>query len=91
MKTKIFKMLLPTFAIMLAVSGAFAFKNADDNALFAPETGWINLPNEPCLIAVDCQSDPNPFMCTTIYKGVTHQAFGKTSPSSCIKQLYRKL
>lgn len=91
MKAKIFKMVLPAFILMLAVFGAFAFKNADNKALLAPETGWINLPGQPCFLEVSCDDALSPFVCTTIHNGVTRQAFGKENPQSmvCDKVLYR--
>lgn len=91
MKTKFLKMVLPASVLMLAVFGAFAFKGADNKALLAPQTGWINLPGQPCLVQVPCDSTPSDFICTTIYNGVSRQAFGKVSeqPPMCNKVLYR--
>jgi hypothetical protein len=88
MKTKFFKIVLPTFILMLAVVSAFAFKNVEDKALLAPETGWINLNNKPCAESVQCTTDPGP-ICTMVHLGVTYQAFGKISenPPVCTKVL----
>ncbi|WP_027126467.1 DUF6520 family protein [Gelidibacter mesophilus] len=92
MKTKFLRSILPAFVFMLAVVSAFAFKGIEEKALLAPETGWINLPGTPCTVAVEC--DNNPLLeevCTVIYNGVRHQAFGKQDPSSmnCARVLYK--
>lgn len=91
MKTKILKMVLPAFVLMLAVFGAFAFKSAESKALLAPETGWINLPGQPCAIPVECDNTPSDFICQAFHNGMLRQAFGKTSeqPPVCNKILYR--
>src|SRR5690606_2308984 len=93
MKTKILKMVLPAFVLMLAIFGAFAFKSAGDKALLLPETGWINLPGQPCLTTVQCDTTPSDFVCEVFHNGELHQAFGKTSeePPICNKTLYRPM
>ncbi|MBO3100271.1 DUF6520 family protein [Gelidibacter pelagius] len=92
MKSKILKMVLPAFVLMLAVVSAFAFESAQEKTLLAPETGWINLPDLPCAVEVKCDNTIKPFMCTTVHTdGNTYQAFGKygSEDSPCIKPLYR--
>lgn len=91
MKTNFLKIVLPAFVLMLAVFGAFAFKNVEKSALLAPETGWINLPGQPCSVQVECDNTVKPFVCTAIHNGTSQQAFGKISPQamSCNKVLYR--
>jgi len=92
MKTKKMKSVLPACIFMLAIVSAFAFKGIEENPLLAPETGWINLPGTPCAIAVECDNNPLlEVVCTTIYNGVEHQAFGKPNPSSmnCSRVLYK--
>lgn len=90
MRTKMFRLMLPAFVIGLAVFSAFAFTGSGNQALLAPETGWINLPGEPCAIRVQCDAQLGP-VCTAVYNGQTHQAFGKINPESmtCTKVLYR--
>lgn len=91
MKVKIIKIVLPVFVLMLAVFSAFAFKSVEDKALLAPEKGWINVSGQLCHIKVKCENTPSAFVCTTIYQGVSHQAFGKITPEAiiCDKVLYR--
>lgn len=90
MRTQFFKMVLPAFVLLLAVFGAFAFKGADSKAVLAPESGWINLPGQPCAVQVQCNNDPGP-VCTAIYQGTSHQVFGKLNPQAmaCNKVLSR--
>ena len=52
MKTKIFKFVLPAFAILLAVS--FAFATEADAFL---NTGFIEGPSGPIQVQVDCKSE----------------------------------
>lgn len=91
MKAKILKIVLPSFVILVAVFSAFAFKSTENKKLLTPETGWINLPGDPCAIKVQCDTTPTPFVCTAIYNGITYQALGKTNPQMmiCNKVLYR--
>lgn len=89
MRTKLFKLSLPAFVIMLAVCSAFAFTGSGNQALLAPETGWINLPGNPCAIEVSCRNDSG-VLCTAFYNGEVHQAYGKTDPKmACTKVLYK--
>lgn len=52
MKTKVFKVILPAFAILLAVSLAFA---SEADAFF--NTGYILGPSGPIEVQVDCKSE----------------------------------
>ena len=94
MKTKFFKTVLPAFVIMLAVVSAFAFKSVEDKTLLAPETGWVSLPGNPCIVtSIECDNNPDlTEICTVFYQGNMHQAFGKTSdvPLICNRVLYKK-
>ncbi|MGQ2981866.1 DUF6520 family protein [Flavobacterium sp.] len=90
MKTNFLKMVLPAFALLLAVFGAFAFKSVEDKALLAAQPGWISPPGQPCSVQVQCDNTVKPFMCTAIHNGVEYQAFGKLNPQSpCNITLYR--
>jgi hypothetical protein len=91
MKTKILKLVLPAFVLMLAVGSAYAFKFEENKALLAPKTGWINLPGEPCAIEVQCSDTPSDQICTAIHNGNLYQAFGKNNPQImiCIQILFR--
>lgn len=86
MKTRFFKMILPAFVLLVAVTAAFAFKTADEK--LAPETGWINLPDSPCAVSVECTTDPGD-ECTLFYEGANHTAYGKIAPMNCSKTLQR--
>lgn len=91
MKTRILKLVLPTFVLLMAVFSAFAFKNSENIVLSVPETGWLNLPGQPCIIQVNCNSTVSLFVCTAIYNGTEYQAFGKENSSGliCNKALFR--
>jgi len=91
MKTIKMKSILPACIFMLAIVSAFAFKGAQESPLLTPDTGWINLPGQPCAIEVQCDNNPGP-ICTAIHNGVEYQAFGKTSemPLICTKVLSRR-
>lgn len=92
MKTKILKMVLPAFIIMMAVLSAYAFKKAEKKELLAPTSGWISLPGQPpCSTEVMCDDVEKPLLCTVVHQGVNYQAFGITSvnPVTCNKLLYR--
>lgn len=80
MKTKSVRRVLPLFAFMAAVAGAFAFGQGESKVL-APEMGWINLPGQPCAVEVQCDNRSTGPLCTAIYQGTSHQAFGKSDPS----------
>lgn len=90
MKTKILKMILPVFVLMLAVVSAFAFKNAENKALLTFESGWLDIPGNPCNIEVECDNSPSDFICTAFHNNVEYQAYGKVIPNSlvCDKVLY---
>jgi hypothetical protein len=91
MKTKILKLVLPAFVLMLAVVSAYAFKSVEDKALLAPETGWLAIPGQPCDVQVECSTTPSDIMCSAIHNGTSYQAFGKNNPNIliCIKILFR--
>jgi len=80
MKTKIFKTVLPALAIMLAVFGAFAFERADADA-FAPETGWLEIPGNPCNIQAQCDNTTLGVVCSAFHLGTSYTAKGKSNPS----------
>lgn len=86
MKTTFFKMILPAFVLILAVTGAFAFKSNDKS--LAVETAWINLPGQPCFQSVQCTTDPGA-ECTLFYNGADHIAKGKVTEMNCSKTLQR--
>jgi len=86
MKTTFFKMILPAFVLLVAVTASFAFKTAEEKLV--PETGWINLPGDPCAASVECKTDEGD-VCTLFYNGETHIAYGKIAPMNCTKALQR--
>lgn len=91
MKTRILKLVSLTFVLVMAIYCAFAFRMAENIVLSVPETGWLNLPGQPCFIQVNCNSTPSEFLCTAFYNGIQYQAFGKVNPSGlvCNKILFR--
>jgi len=93
MKSKIFKFSVPTLMFILAIFSAYAFKSVESKSRFAPETGWVNLPSNPCVITdAECDNNPNlTEICTIIYQGNMHQVFGKVSdnPLDCTRTLYK--
>lgn len=80
------KFLLPIAIVMIAVGGAFASQQQKEDVL-STEMGWINSPT-PCNTSVLCSNIEGP-LCTINVNGVNHQAFGKVTPTSCTKVLYR--
>lgn len=80
MKTIFARRVMPAFAVMAAVMGAFAFERAEATAM-VPETGWINLPGEPCEVPVQCDFRPSGPLCTATYEGTSHVAKGKSNPA----------
>jgi len=86
---KIIRTILPILILSIAVISAFAFKGYNETIVL--ETGWINLPGNPCAIEVQCNNTPSDFICNAFYNGTIYQAFGKPNPNIliCNKILWR--
>ena len=87
MKRKFLKPVLPLGAVLLAVAGAFAA--GGNKTAVPPQTGWINLPGQPCHQSVQCRTETGS-ICTLNYNGQDYQAFGKDPQTmECNVRLYR--
>lgn len=84
MKTTFLKSTMP-FAVVaiMGISGAFLTTSMQSvsNAA-APKTGYIDGPQGPCSVAVNCNTIPN-----TVCQASGVQAFGKAN--NCTEVLYR--
>lgn len=86
MKTKIFKMVLPVFAFMLAIGGAFAFNQAPaDNAEDLAQVLGHYKVNNVCEPGIMCQDDTNTGACQL--GSVTY--FRKLSTTNCSQPLWQ--
>ncbi|MNF90200.1 hypothetical protein D3C84_727570 [compost metagenome] len=89
MKTKIFKIGFPVAAVVLAIAGAFASQAAPKSTV-ATKTGYLDTPS-PCLEARECSDVNNGIVCTYMWQGSNHQAFGKNpTGGQCSVTLYKK-
>ncbi|AXP80866.1 hypothetical protein CJ739_1780 [Mariniflexile rhizosphaerae] len=80
MKSKIFKIVLPAFALVFAITASLAFTPAENGkAEDAPvNKGWYQNPDaNNCvqIMPIQCQTDIAPQICTTIVFGVERQLF----------------
>ncbi|GAA3586857.1 DUF6520 family protein [Flavivirga amylovorans] len=94
MKSNFFKIVLPAFALMLAITASLAFTPAND-ADVTLEQGFIQtLDQQGTITACDesiiCDAEENAQVCT-VGLGTPIQVFGKQtlSQTSCSKVLYR--
>lgn len=80
MKTKIFKMLMPVLAIILAIGGSFATHAAEKKADQTIIGYATSINGTPCSIIIICGQIPNT-ICVIIIIGIPTQAWGKFNPN----------
>jgi hypothetical protein len=92
MKLAILKSVFPVGTVMLAIAGAFAANVESTATAPPPVTGWASLPGTPaCSTAVPCKTEVDPVLCTIMFGGVSHQAFGiNAQTGQCTDRLYRR-
>jgi len=84
MKTSLFKIVMPTIAILLAVGGSFA-SNASEKATSTILPGYIiPLGGSICQNFTTCENILSPWICTLVYQGIPYQAYGKMSPQDTV-------
>lgn len=87
MKRNFFKTVLPALAVLLAITGAFAFSSADDQSVVLDVNGFI--PGQVCEeTSVVCQTQDNGIYCTNS-SGVWLYKMN-LSETACPDHLYRK-
>ncbi len=98
MKTTFFKIVLPAFALILAITASLAFAPNGNNMAddIVVTSGWFQNPDElSCTVAspinCDCTSSYNP-VCTIVVGFSIHQVYQKlNSISPCNVLLYEGL
>ncbi|MDI5887611.1 DUF6520 family protein [Flavobacterium yafengii] len=89
MKTPFLKKMMPLAVFVLGISGAVLTTSMQSDATVAkaPVLGYINGPDGPCSIPVDCSDTGGQFCRVNGTTGT--QAFGKDSETTCLEVLYR--
>lgn len=89
MKTIFLKRSLPFAAVLLlGVSGAFLTTSMQSSKTDAiPKLGYIDGPNGPCSVAVECNTDPGPF-CRANYSPDSPE-IARDRDTDCETVLYR--
>ena len=91
MKTNFLKIVLPAFALMLAITASLAFTSVEDDAIVTK--AWYQNPDENTCILVE------PVRCDTVDQGlgfceiqqgpITHQLYDKDGNGKCNIELFK--
>lgn len=85
MKTTFLKSTLSFAAVaIMGISGAFLTTSMQSGKAFSPKQGFVDGPQGPCSVAVNCNTTPSAFICQASSGA---QAFGKAN--NCTEVLYR--
>ena len=86
MKTMFLKQMVPFVVVAVTgISGAFLTTSMQKVSAFTPKLGYINGPNGPCSVPVQCNTTPKEFCRASYPSG----AQAKDKDSNCADVLYR--